>query len=482
MSRADRAEGVPVARSVAGPAIGRPPSIDRMAAWPALAPLLERAGRRLVVDALRAWADAKRGQQDVSDEAACARWCESRLAGLMTPSQRRVFNLTGTVLHTNLGRAVMAEEAIAAAVEAMRSPTALEYDLSGGGRGERDDHIAPWLCRLTGAEAATAVNNNAGAVLIALAALAAGREVIVSRGELIEIGGAFRIPDIMARAGCRLVEVGTTNRTHLRDYAEAIGPDTAALLKVHPSNYAIQGFTKSVSAAELVPLAREKGLPVIEDLGSGTLVDLETWGLPHEPTAREAIEAGIDVVTFSGDKLLGGPQAGLIVGRKESIARIARNPLKRALRLDKVRLAALEATLRLYGDPERLVQRLPTLRSLARPVREICAQAERLLPSFSATLGKRFQAGIQPVRGQIGSGALPVDLLPSFALSVRGAGLQKLADAFRRLPIPVIGHIKDDTLLFDLRTLDDEKAFLAQLELLPSDAGEVSRSTATEGA
>ena len=289
-------------------------------------------------------------------------------------------------------------------------------------------------------------------MLIVLSALAAGREVIVSRGELIEIGGAFRIPDIMARAGCRLVEVGTTNRTHLKDYAAAIGPDTAAIMKVHPSNYAVQGFTKSVTAAELVPLAREKGLPVIEDLGSGTLVDLETWGLPHEPTAREAIEAGIDVVTFSGDKLLGGPQAGLLVGRKSFIERIAKNPLKRALRLDKVRLAALEATLRLYADPERLVARVPTIRMLARPATEIHAQAERLLPALAQALGAGWQIGIKPVRGQIGSGALPVDLLPSFALSVKGKGLDKLAEAFRRLPIPVIGRIQDETLLFDLRT------------------------------
>ncbi len=434
-----------------------------MAHWPALAPLLARAGRLLLIEALRAWAEAKRGSPDVADEAACARWCEARLGSLTTPSQRRVFNLTGTVLHTNLGRALLAEEAIEAAVAAMRSPTTLEYDLDGGGRGERDDHIAPWLCRLTGAEAATAVNNNAGAVLLALNALADGREVIVSRGELIEIGGAFRIPDIMARAGCRLVEVGTTNRTHFKDYAAAIGPNTAAIMKVHPSNYAIAGFTKSVSAAELVPLARERGLPVIEDLGSGTLVDLETWGLPHEPTAREAIEAGIDVVTFSGDKLLGGPQAGLLVGRKSFIERIAKNPMKRALRLDKVRLAALEATLRLYADPERLALRLPTIRSLTRPAAEIRAQAERLLPLLAKALGGGWQTSIQPVRGQIGSGALPVDLLPSFALAVRGHELDKLADLFRRLPIPVIGRIEDDTLLFDLRTLDDEAAFVAQL-------------------
>ena len=439
-----------------------------MANWPELAPLIARAGRPLVVEALRAWAEVRRGTPAVADPAACAVWCGERLAPLATSSLRRVFNLTGTVLHTNLGRALLAEEAIEAAVIAMRSPATLEYDLAGGERGERDDHVAPWLCRLTGAEAATAVNNNAGAVLLALSALAAGREVIVSRGELIEIGGAFRIPDIMARAGCRLVEVGTTNRTHLKDYAAAIGPDTAAIMKVHPSNYAVQGFTKAVSAAELVPLARERGLPVIEDLGSGTLVDLETWGLPHEPTAREAIAAGIDVVTFSGDKLLGGPQAGLLVGQKALIERIAKNPMKRALRLDKVRLAALEATLRLYADPEKLVKRLPTLRTLTRPPGEIRTQAERLLPALAQVLGGRWRAGIAPARGQIGSGALPVDLLPSFALAVTGKGLATLADAFRRLPIPVVGRIQDGTLLFDLRTLDDEAAFVAQLpELAP---------------
>ena len=472
MSRADRAEGASEIR---------PPSIDRMARWPGLVSLVENAGRPLVIEALRAWVEAKRGLPEVADEGACGAWCTQRLEAFLRPSQRRVFNLTGTVLHTNLGRAVLAEEAIAAAVEAMRSPTSLEYDLDGGARGERDDHIAPWLCRLTGAEAATAVNNNAAAVLLSLSELAAGREVIVSRGELIEIGGAFRIPDIMARAGCRLVEVGTTNRTHLKDYAAAIGPDTAAIMKVHPSNYAIQGFTKSVAAADLVPLAREKGVALIEDLGRGTLADLETWGLPHEPTAREAIAAGVDVVTFSGDKLLGGPQAGLLVGRKPLIQRIARNPMKRALRLDKVRLAALEATLRLYADPGRLADRLPTIRALARPAENIREVAERLLPAVQAALGDHAKASVAEVRGQIGSGALPVDLLPSFAIAIRAKGLDGIADRFRRLPIPVIGRIRDGTLYFDLRTLDDEPAFIAQLNRLHAAAGQAARSDAAAG-
>ena len=242
-------------------------------------------------------------------------------------------------------------------------------------------------------------------------------------------------------------------------------------MKVHPSNYAIQGFTKTVAAAELVPLAREKGVALIEDLGSGTLADLETWGLPHEPAAREAIESGVDVVTFSGDKLLGGPQAGLVVGRKPLIQRIAKNPMKRALRLDKVRLAALEATLRLYADPTRLAQRLPTIRALARPAAEIRAVAERLLPAVQRALGAGAQVSVAEVRGQIGSGALPVDLLPSFAIAIKARGVDRIADMFRALPIPVIGRIGDGTLYFDLRTLDDEQAFVAQLDKLHVVAG-----------
>ena len=442
------------------------PSVDRVLRGAET--LIERYGRALVIEAARDALAARRASGEAADAEAVLADSAASLARLMQKSQRRVFNLTGTVLHTNLGRAPLPEEAIAAAVEAMREPTTLEYEVEGGKRGERDDHVAGWLKRLTGAEAALAVNNNAGALVLALNALAAGKETIVSRGELIEIGGAFRLPDIMARAGTTLREVGTTNRTHLRDFAAAIGPQTGLILKVHTSNYAVQGFTAAAPIPQLAELAREHGVPLVEDLGSGTLVDLETWGLPHEPTVAEALKAGADLVTFSGDKLLGGPQAGLVVGRADLIAALARNPLKRALRLDKIRLAALEAVLRLYADPDRLAERLPALRLLARAATEIEVLAQRLLPGVQAALTGIATAEIVPTKSQIGSGALPVSLLASAGLALRpvqasGKAVERLAQMLRDLPIPVIGRIEAGRVVLDLRCLEDEAGFIAQL-------------------
>jgi L-seryl-tRNA(Ser) seleniumtransferase len=447
------------------------PAVDRVLRAAETARLIERYGRSLVTSAVREAIAARRDAGDAASVAAIVAASETALARLMLPSQRRVFNLTGTVLHTNLGRAPLHEEAIAAATEAMRAPSTLEYDLASGRRGERDDHVAGWLKRLTGAEAALAVNNNAGALLLALNALAAGRETIVSRGELIEIGGSFRLPDIMVRAGTRLREVGTTNRTHLRDFEAAIGPETGLILKVHTSNYEIRGFTAAVPAARLARLAHQRGLPLLEDLGSGTLVELDHWGLPHEPTVAEALRAGADLVTFSGDKLLGGPQAGLVVGRADLVAALAGNPLKRALRLDKIRLAALEAVLRLYADPDRLAERLPALRLLVRPRGEIAALAELVMPALAEALTGVANVGVVETQSQIGSGALPVSLLPSAGLALTplaasGAAVEALARRLRALPVPVIGRIEDGRLILDLRCLENAAEFVAQLAAL----------------
>jgi L-seryl-tRNA(Ser) seleniumtransferase len=389
------------------------------------------------------------------------------------PRLRRVLNLTGTVLHTNLGRAILAEEAVEAAANAMRAPAALEFDLESGSRGERDDIVRGLICELTGAEDAIFVNNNAAAIFLVLNTLALGRESIVSRGELIEIGGSFRMPDIMARAGTKLREIGTTNRTHLRDYTDAISAETALLLKVHTSNYLVQGFTKEVGTDELAVLAREKNLPLVDDLGSGTLIDLAKYGLRHERTVQDALKDGADLVTFSGDKLLGGPQAGFIVGRRDLVRACAKNPIKRAVRLDKIRLAALEATLKLYRDPDRLSERLPTLHFLTRPLDEIRAQAERVAGPADRALGDDFDIACCSCTSQIGSGALPLETIPSAGLAISprakkqsGRQLDALASAFRRLPIPVIGHIEKGALILDFRCLDDEPAFVEQLEKL----------------
>ena len=407
-----------------------------------------------------------------ADEATLIERCAEHLAAAMRPSMRPVFNLTGTVLHTNLGRALVGKIAAEAAMQAMTRAVNLEFDVDGGARGERDSHVEDWLRRLTGAEAAVVVNNNAAAVYLVLNTFAQKKEVIVSRGELVEIGGAFRIPDIMTRSGCKLREIGTTNRTHAKDFVEAIDKRTAALMKVHTSNYAIQGFTAVVPEPELAAIAHEHQLPFWVDLGSGTLVDLERWGLPHEPTPRDAIGNGADLVTFSGDKLLGGPQCGLIVGRKDLIAKIRKNPMKRALRIDKIRMAALEATLRLYADPDKLVKEVPTLRLLTRPQKDIEAQATRLLPALAAAVGEYADAMVIHCASQIGSGALPVDALPSAGIAMtprgknRNSAAERLSNAFRKLPVPVVGRVNDGAFMLDLRCLDDEAGLIAQLAQL----------------
>lgn len=437
------------------------PSVDRLLGE--CGALIDSHGRAAVTDALRAQlAEIRAARPDtVPDASAITARAGQVLAAQAQSALRPLLNLTGTVLHTNLGRALLAEQAIEAAIAAMRAPAALEFDLDGGGRGQRDDHLRGLLCELTGAEDATVVNNNASAVLIVLNTLANGREAIVSRGELIEIGGAFRMPAIMQQAGCRLREIGTTNRTHARDYQAAIGPDTGLLMKVHTSNYRIQGFTAEVPAAELAGIAQAAAVPLVNDLGSGTLVDLRRWGLSPEPTVAEAVAEGADIVTFSGDKLLGGPQAGFIVGRREIIAAINKNPLKRALRMDKIRIAATEATLRLYRDPDRLAERLPTLRLLARDVADIRAQAERLAPRVAQMLGCR--AEVIDCASQIGSGALPTETVPSAGLALT-PGPDKLAERLRRLATPIIGRIHDGALILDLRCLPGDAALLDALD------------------
>jgi L-seryl-tRNA(Ser) seleniumtransferase len=459
------------------------PSVDKLLRLADAETLIDSFGRQPVTNALRddlatlRQALAKKDDVDVADVSAAnilAR-VAARLEANLSPSLKPVFNLTGTVLHTNLGRASLPEEAIDAIAAVSRGASNLEYNLATGKRGDRDVHVEENLAQLIGAEAVTIVNNNAAAVLLILNALALRKEVIVSRGELIEIGGAFRIPDIMSRAGAQLREVGTTNRTHPKDFEEAISSKTAMLMKIHTSNYEVQGFTATVSGPDLAALAHKNDLPFVIDLGSGTMTDLRQFGLPHEPTAQEALASGADLVSFSGDKLLGGPQSGIIAGRADLIAKVKKNPMKRAMRCDKMTIAALETILRLYADPDQLAERIPTLRLLARKQDGIQATAARVFPMLNTALGDRYTISVEQCQSQIGSGSLPAERLDSIALVIRptatkgvGTALKNLTAAFRALPMPIIGRIQDDAFWLDLRCLEEnsEDTFTGQLTAL----------------
>ena len=454
----------------------RPPSIDKIMHENEAVLAVKRFGRRAVVSAVRkAVAESRESPQADSVGLSAGEFAvvaARRLEVLSLSKLKPVFNLTGVVLHTNLGRALLAETAVAAAIAAMREFMTLEFDVSTGGRGERDDHLRNLICELTGAEDATIVNNNAAAIMLVLNTLARDKELIVSRGELIEIGGAFRLPEIMDRAGTKLKEVGTTNRTHERDYTSAIGSGTGVVLKVHTSNYAVLGFVAEVNARALSVIAKDRNIPFVYDLGSGTLVDLSRWGLAHERTISETLQDGADLVTFSGDKLLGGPQAGFIVGRADLIREINRNPMKRAVRIDKIRLAALEATLKLYRDPDRLSEAIPTLRSLVRPIEEIERVARRLAPVLSAKVGDAFLVEVVGCESQAGSGALPLETIQSVGISIRcasehdGGLLTRMAETLRSLPIPIVGRFEHGSILLDLRCLEREAEFFDNLECL----------------
>jgi len=462
------------------------PSIDRLLRSSELSNAVGNYGHETVRQAARAILSEYRSQiqsglllkgSDLKSKAFFSELCleiEDEVAAQSRPLLRPVFNLTGTVIHTNLGRAVLPEQAVNAIVEVSGSAVNLEYDLKAGKRGDREEGVEAQICSLTGAEAATVVNNNAAAVVLVLTALSVGRNVLISRGELVEIGGAFRIPEVMGSAGCHLKEVGATNRTRLADFTQAVDDETGLIMKVHTSNYEIVGFTEIVPESDLARLASSKNLPFVVDLGSGTLVDLSKYGLPKEPTVGEVLANGADLVTFSGDKLLGGPQAGIIAGKRNFIDKLKRHPLKRALRVDKLTCAALGAVLQLYRNPSRLAEELPILCDLTRSQSEIRGMAERVLPAVSQFLAGKAEVSISACKSQIGSGAMPVDLLDSLAIRIvpittdqSDLRLMEIATDFRSLPVPVIGRIHDGSLYFDLRCLRDTEKFCRQLGAEP---------------
>lgn len=445
------------------------PGIDRLLRSEALAACVRAHGEFRVKDVLRelqtGWRSAGEAPDWATDTDAYAAAVNARLnRAAYTP----VFNLTGTVLHTNLGRALVSEAVYRDVEPLVTRPINLEYDLETGKRGQREQFVEARLTLLTGAEAATVVNNGAAALMLVLNTLALGREVPVSRGELIEIGGSFRLPDIMMRSGCRLAEVGTTNRTHLADFAAAIGPDTGMLLKVHPSNYHIDGFTREVAVGELAALAHERGLPLAVDLGSGTLVDLSRYGLPHEPMPQEVLAQGADLVTFSGDKLLGATQAGIVVGRRDLVEALKKNPMKRALRPDKLTLAFLERTLALYEDPDRLPETLPLLATLTTDRQTLTGRAERIAAVLTSCLPE-FTVAIEDAECQIGSGSLPDQRLPGVAVTVHHTDegqVRALLRRLRALPTPVIGRLHQGRIWLDTRGAERTDELLADLGCL----------------
>ncbi len=451
----------------------RIPQLDRLLRSPEGVSLLERYNRALVVEALRVTLEETRsrlaeGTQPSVETAALLADAETRLRRADRPRLRRVINATGVVLHTNLGRAVLAPAAVEAVALAASGHSNVEMDLDTGERGSRQSLVAGRLCRLTGAEAAAVFNNNAAAVFLALTALASGREVIVSRGELVEIGGAFRIPDIITSGGARLVEVGTTNRTRLDDYRRAITPETGLLLKVHPSNFRVVGFTENVSPGDLAALGREMGIPTMLDAGSGALTEAPMAGWEEEPGVREAVAGGLDLVTFSGDKLLGGPQAGIVVGKSAHVERLARHPLARALRCDKLTLAALEATLRIH-EAGRAREEIPTYRYLSRTVEEIGPMVDRALASLLPPLHGEAMDGVS----QVGGGSLPGQELPTRLLALRADGLSdtELARRLRANDPPIIGRTHNGRVLLDFRAVADDELppVLAALEAIRDD-------------
>ncbi len=446
------------------------PSVDELLSRPQIVDLLKVHPRHVVIEAIRKGLgrlrdDILRGQDLSQVEEAFFSFenlyplFQKEIDLQIQPRLRRVINATGVVIHTNLGRAPLHPSAIKHLMEVSEAYSNLEYDLDLGERGDRYTHVEETLCRLSGAESALVVNNNAGAVLLVLNTLAEGKEVIVSRGELVEIGGAFRIPDVMKRSGALLREIGTTNRTHFNDYQKAIGPYTALLLKVHTSNFRVMGFTSEVSLQDLVQLGREHQLPVVDDLGSGCLIDLTQYGLEKEPTVQETIKAGVDAVTISGDKLLGGPQAGIILGKKKTLDLFKVNPLTRALRIDKLTLAALESTLLLYFDERKAMEEIPTLRMLSLDTRKLKRRGKRLLKRLSGMTNDKVTFSLKEDVSQVGGGALPLQELPTLVVAVKplDVSVNSLEESLRKGDPPIISRISKEELILDMRTIFDEE-------------------------